>query len=148
MTPTTSPGTPTPPQRDGAAAGAGWSSTDLDRLGSAGELRIASRRADGSLRPFVIIWVTRVDDAIYVRSAHGVDNPWYRRALASGRGRISAGGVERDVRFEVPDASVHEAIDTASHAKYDRYGPGPVGAITGPHAWPATLRLVRGGLVD
>ena len=61
------------------------------------ELQIASRRTDGTLRSFVTIWVVRSGDDIYVRSAYGTENPWYRRALASGRGRIKAGGVERDV---------------------------------------------------
>jgi hypothetical protein len=74
-----------------------------------------------------------------------VDNPWFRRAVASGSGRIEAGGVTRDVTFERPADDVHEAIDAALHAKYDRYGPGPVGAITGGAAHAGTLRVVPAG---
>ena len=48
------------------------------------ELQIASRRADGSLRKFVTIWAVRSGDDVYVRSAYGHDNGWFRRALASG----------------------------------------------------------------
>ena len=39
-----------------------WTSDELDRIGSADELRIASPRADGTLRPYVPIWVVRVGD--------------------------------------------------------------------------------------
>jgi uncharacterized iron-regulated protein len=34
------------------------------------------------------------------------------------------------------------AVDTAYHAKYDRYGQQIVGTVTGAHAAPVTLRLV------
>jgi hypothetical protein len=39
------------------------------------------------------------------------------------------------------DPGVREAVDSAYHAKYDRYGPGPVGAVTGPDAPETTLRV-------
>ena len=45
------------------------------------------------------IWVVRVEDNLYVRSAYGADNPWFRRAKAGGAGRIRAGRIERDVTF-------------------------------------------------
>ncbi len=87
------------------------------------------------------IWVVRAGDDLYVRSAYGTDNPWFRRATASGRGRIRAGGVERDVSFETPTDDVHFDVDAAYHAKYDRYGPQIVGSVVGVHAAPGTLRL-------
>ncbi|SKB08877.1 DUF2255 family protein [Aeromicrobium choanae] len=118
-----------------------WTPDELERIGEAEELHIASRRKDGTLRPFIIIWVVRVDEDVYVRSAYGTDNPWYRRAVASGTGRIRAGGLERDVTFATPDGSLHQAIDSAYHAKYDRYGPAIVGSVTGPGAAAATFRL-------
>ena len=55
-----------------------WSVEDLDRIGRATELQIASRRPDGSLRPFVTIWTVRAGNDIYVRSAHGWDNGWFQ----------------------------------------------------------------------
>jgi hypothetical protein len=126
-----------------AAPSATWTADELRRVGAAEELQIASRRSDGSLRPFVTIWVVRVGDGLYVRSAYGTDNPWFRRAKASGTGRVRAGGVERDVTFTAPDGyvAVHADIDAAYHAKYDRYGPQIVGSVVGPHAAPGTLRL-------
>jgi len=119
-----------------------WTSDELERLGRADELGISSRRPDGSLRPFVTIWVVRLGDDIYVRSAYGHDNPWFQRALASREGRIRAGGVERDVAFEDPGADVEEDLNAAYHAKYDRYGPRIVGTVVSPEAARSTLKLV------
>jgi hypothetical protein len=85
------------------------------------EIGIASRREDGSLRPYITIWAVRAGDGLYVRSAYGWDNAWFQRALRSGRGRIRAGAVECDVVFAVPDADVAGAVTAAYHAKYDRY---------------------------
>ena len=122
-----------------------WTDDELRRIGAATELRIASRRPDGSLRPYVTIWTVRASDGLYVRSAYGTGNPWFRRAPASGTGRIRAAGLERDVTFTPAselDAGTQAAVDAAYHAKYDRYGPQIVGTVTGPHAAPVTLRLV------
>ena len=119
-----------------------WTPEELDRIGRAEELQIASRRSDGTLRPYVTIWVVRADDDLYVRSAYGPGNPWFVRARASGVGRIRAGGVERDVAFEEPDAGVHDSIDAAYHAKYDRHGPRIVATVVGPKVVETTLRLV------
>jgi hypothetical protein len=122
-----------------------WTDSELSRIGAADELKIASQRPDGSLRNDVIIWTVRVGDDVYVRSAYGSTNPWYRRAVASGVGRITAGGVQKDVEFVDAAADDHAAIDAAYHAKYDRYGPAIVGSVVGPDAAPATLRLVPRG---
>ena len=87
------------------------------------------------------MWVVRVGDDLYVRSAYGPDNPWYRRAKASGAGRIRAGGVERDVTFTDAAHHVHASIDEAYHDKYDRYGPAIVGTVVGPQVVDVTIRL-------
>jgi hypothetical protein len=119
-----------------------WTADELDRIGRAEELRLASVRGDGTLRPYVIMWVVRAGDDLYVRSAYGPDNPWYRRAKAAGAGRIRAGGVERDVSFADADAGVHAALDEAYHAKYDRFGPAIVGTVVGDEVVPVTIRLL------
>src|SRR3954468_13632392 len=77
-----------------------WTTDELRRVADAVELRVASRRVDGTLRPYVTIWHVGVGNALYIRSAHGPSNGWFRRAQQAGVGRISAGGVERDVTFE------------------------------------------------
>lgn len=121
---------------------AAWTDDELERIGSADELQVSSRRADGSLRRFITICAVRHADDIYVRSAYGPENGWFVRALASGDGRIRSAGVERDVTFERADSAVDGALDDAYHAKYDRYGPGIVGTVVGPEAARTTLRLV------
>jgi len=118
-----------------------WTEQELTTIGQSDELRISSRRPDDTLRPFVIIWVVRVDDNLYVRSAHGAKNPWFARARKSGSGRITSGGVERDVTFEEP-IDCPETIDAAYHEKYDRYGPRIVGTVVGDQVADLTLRLV------
>jgi hypothetical protein len=122
---------------------AAWTDDELSDIGGAIQLELASRRDDGSLRPYVTMWVVRVGDHLYVRSAGGPNRTWYRRAIASGTGRIRAGGVEADVAFEHAPDDAQAAIDAAYHDKYDRYGPGPVGHVTGADAHAVTIRLGR-----
>lgn len=119
-----------------------WTDEELRRVGEAQEVQLASERPDGTLRPYVTMWVVRTDDELYVRSAYGANNPWFRRAKASGVGRIRAGGLERDVTFGEPAPGVHADIDAAYHAKYDRYGPAIVATVVGPQAHAVTIRLV------
>jgi hypothetical protein len=119
-----------------------WTANELAGIGKADELEISSRRGDGSLRPFVIIWVVRLGEDLYVRSANGRENGWFRRAVSSGEGRIRAGGVERDVTFEEPDHAVDAELHSAYHAKYDRYGSAIVGPVVSAESAGATLRLV------
>ena len=119
-----------------------WTEEELTLIGAAEELQLASERRDGTMRSYVIMWVVRVGEDLYVRSAHGPTNPWFRRAKASQAGRIRAGGLERDVTFTEPNGGVHAAIDSAYHAKYDRYGPAIVGSVVGPEAASVTVKLV------
>jgi hypothetical protein len=120
-----------------------WTDDELRHIGGVTEIQLAPRRSDGTLRTYMTMWVVSVEDELYVRSAGGQDRPWYRHALATGTGRIRAGGVEREVIFDAADPGVHEAIDASYHAKCDRYGPGPVSHVTGPDAHSVTIRLVH-----
>ncbi len=119
-----------------------WTADELARIEGATELRLASRRPDGTLRPFVTIWVVRAGDDVYVRSAYGHDNGWFQRAQASGEGQIRVGGVQRDVVFEDAAPDVADVVHAAYHAKYDRYGPRIVGTVVSPEAARSTLRLI------
>jgi hypothetical protein len=120
-----------------------WTSAELELVGAATELRLAARRTDDTLSKFTIMWVVRVDDSLYVRSAYGPDSAWYRRAVRYGRGRIRAGTVERDVVLHhvQPDDRVHGDIDASFHAKYDQYGARIVDTVVGPAVASVTLRL-------
>ena len=121
----------------------GWTDEELQRIGGAEELRLASRRQDGSLRPFTTMWVVRAGNGLYVRSAGGANRPWYRHALASGAGRIEAGGDGTEVHFGTAAPETSQQIDSAYHDKYDRYGPAIVGHVTGPAAHAVTIRLIK-----
>ena len=121
---------------------AAWTPDELTRIGEAEELEVTSLRPDGSLRRWVPIWVVRHGDDLYIRSAYGPDNGWYRRAKASGAGRIRAGGIERDVTFADAGDTDPRALDAVYHAKYDRHGPRVVGTVVGEKVADLTLRLV------
>jgi len=118
-----------------------WTPAELERIGRVEEVGIASYRPNGSLRPFITIWGVRVGDEIFIRSAYGVDNPWFRRAVAAGTGRISAEGIERDVRFSDAADADHSAIDAAYRAKYKSHPPRIVATVVGRDAPPTTLQL-------
>ena len=76
-----------------------WTNDELNTIGTTEGLEIASVRIDGTLRKPTTIWVVRVDDDVYVRSAYGKTCAWFRGTRARHAGRIRAGGVERDVTF-------------------------------------------------
>ena len=120
----------------------GWSDAALESLDATDEVQVSSFRPDGSLRPYVTIWAVRVGDDVYLRSAYGPQNGWFRRAQASGTGRLRVAGVETDVRFVAAAPDVHADVDAAYHAKYDRYGPSIVGSVVGPAVVHVTLRIV------
>ena len=120
-----------------------WTDEELRGIGGATEVRVASRRPDGTLRPYVTIWGVRSGPDVYIRSAYGPQNGWFRRAVEAGAGRIQAGQTERDVTFEPLDSGspLHGEIDAAYHAKYDSYGPKIVGSVVGPAATAVTLQV-------
>ena len=122
-----------------------WTTDELARIGDAEEVGVASRRPDGTLRPYVTIWVVRVADDLYVRAVNGRSNPWFRRAAAAGEGSIRSGEVEREVAFHPAAPSAAEDITAAYHAKYDRYGPAVVGTVVSAAAVDATFVLVPPG---
>jgi len=122
-----------------------WTDHELQQVAAAEELQLASKRPDGSLRPYVTMWVVGVDGDLYVRSAGGPDRGWYRRAIASAKGRIRAGGIEADVTFVVGTDVPNAVIDAAYHAKYDRYGARLVSSVVGADAHEVTIRLLPSG---
>jgi len=118
-----------------------WTEDELRTMGAAEELELSSLRDDGTLRPYVTVWVVRVGEDVYVRSGWGRENGWFRRALRRRLGRVRVAGIERDIAFEDPDASATEAIDAAYHVKYDRFGERHVSPVVSAEAADATFRL-------
>jgi hypothetical protein len=120
-----------------------WMSDELNKIGVAEELRIASLRQDGTLRKPVIIWVVRVGDELYVRSVNGRTSAWFRGVQTCHKGQIQAGGVIKDVVFvEEPDPTINEQIDAAYRTKYRRYAASIVNTTVSPAARAATIKLV------
>lgn len=119
-----------------------WTSDDLNKIGTAEELEIASLRRDGSLRKPVTIWVVRHGDDLYVRSAYGPVSAWFRGTQVRHEGRIHAGGVDKDVRFVEADGDVNDAIDAVYRTKYRRYPATYVDHVVSPEAQSTTIKLV------
>jgi hypothetical protein len=117
-----------------------WTSDERTRIGAADELQIAVRRADGTLRNPVIIWVVAHNNKLYVRSVNGRDAAWFRSAQATHEGHIRAGGVDKDVAFVDVPSGIDNELDAAYRAKY-KYSPSSVAHIVSPQARSATLEL-------
>jgi hypothetical protein len=118
-----------------------WTSDELDKIGEAEELEIASVRRDGSLRKPVTIWVVRHGDDLYVRSVYGRTSSWFRGVQVRHEGHIQAGGIDKDVLLAETD-DVNDDIDAAYRAKYHRYAAAIVDSVVTPEARAATLKLV------
>lgn len=121
-----------------------WTKAELDQVGNAEELEIASLRADGTMRKSRTIWVVRVGDDVYVRSVNGRSSDWFRGVLTHHEGHIEAGGVDKDVSFEEvgADDKIHDRIDDVYRRKYSRYAANIVNTTLTPQAQSATVKLV------
>jgi hypothetical protein len=121
-----------------------WSPEELERIDSAEELRIAVERADGTLRPWVPIWVVCSGGQVYVRTWYRRETGWFGRAVRSRRARIRVPGLEADVVVEdVGEGGdpVRAGIDAAYRDKYGHYGPGSVDQMVAEAAAATTLRV-------
>lgn len=120
-----------------------WTSEELNKIGRAEELQIASLRRDGTLRNPVTIWVVRAGGDLYVRSVYGRSSAWFRGAQARHQGQVRAGGVNKDVTFiEEPAPDINDQIDAAYRTKYHRYATSIISTIVSPEARSATIKLV------
>ena len=116
-----------------------WTAEELDRFERADELRIAGRRADGTLRKPVIIWMVTHEGNLYVRSVNGADAAWFRGTQVQGLGHITSGKVDRDVAFTRVD-DLGDVLDAAYARKYPTWR-SAVDAINTPAARATTLRV-------
>lgn len=116
-----------------------WSPDELAQLNRAGEIRVAGRRLDGSLRTLVTIWHVVVDGALYARSARGADGQWYRGVSRHHEGAITWNDGQPRAAAFIPDPAQDAAIDAAYVAKYGNGSATTV--ITRPEARATTLRI-------
>jgi len=119
-----------------------WTSDELNKIGAAEELEIASRRRDGTLRHPVTIWVVRHGNDLYVRSVNGRSGTWFRGTQVRHEGHIQAGGIDKDVTFVDADPGINDQIDAAYRTKYRRYAAGIISHIVSPKARSTTIKLV------
>jgi hypothetical protein len=122
-----------------------WSPGELERIGAAEELHVAARRADGTLRREVPVWVVSAEGQVYVRTWYRRDDGWFGHAVDSRRARVRVPGLEADIAIEdVGDdrAELRASVDAAYRAKYGRYGKATVERMVTDDAAATTLRLV------
>jgi hypothetical protein len=125
---------------------AAWSPDELERINGAEELRIATERADGTLRRDVPVWVVIAGGQVYVRTWYRRNDGWFGHAVDSRRARIRVAGLEADVAVEdIGDdkSGLRAGVDAAYRAKYGRYGEATVDRMVSDDAAAATLRLTR-----
>ncbi len=119
-----------------------WSTDQLDKIGRAEEVQIASVRQNGTLRKPVTVWVVRHGGDLYIRSVRGRSGDWFRGAQERHEGRISASGVEKDVTFEDANHDLDDEIDAAYRTKYNRYAGRILNSCLTPEARSTTLKVV------
>ena len=121
-----------------------WTKNDLERIGAADELHLATFKQDGTQRKPVILWAVRVGEALYVRAYRGREGAWFRQTQRRPEGRISAGGVTKNVTLvdASSDAALNHEIDAAYQSKYQRYSATYVDPMIAPQARATTLKLV------
>ena len=112
-----------------------WTSDELNKIGTAEELKIASLRSDGTLTKPVTIWIVRDGDDLYVRSVNGRPAAWFRGTQVRHEGRIEAGGVAKDVTFV-------DKLDAVYRTKYRRYAANIINSIVTLKARSTTLKVV------
>jgi hypothetical protein len=119
-----------------------WTNDELNKIGNAEELKLASLRSDDTLRKPTIMWVVRVDDDLYVRSVNGRTSAWFRGVQTKYAGHIRVGGVDKDVIFiEENDSNINDQVDAAYITKYRRYA-SIAKSMTTPAVRAATIKLV------
>ena len=122
-----------------------WTSDQLDKVGRAEEVQIASIGRDGTLRKPVTVWAVRHGDDLYARSVGGRSGLWFRRVQERHEGRIRAGAVQQDVTFVDTDNDIDDEVDGAYRTKYRRYAGSILNSVLTPEARAATVKLVPRG---
>jgi hypothetical protein len=124
----------------------GWRADELSTIDGCGEVDIATRRSDGTLRAARIVWIVRHGNAVYVRSVNGTTAAWYRGVQTCHEGELSAGRLQRGVVFAEAGAhpgegsGLDDALDAAYRGKYGSSS-SAVARITADIARATTLRI-------
>ena len=119
-----------------------WTSDQLDKVGRAEEVQIASVQRDGKLGKPVTIWIVRHGEDLYVRSVRGRRAHWFGGTQERHEVRIRAGGVQQDVTFVDADHDIDDEMDAAYRAKYRRYAGSILNSVLTPEAPSTTIKIV------
>ena len=122
-----------------------WTSDQLDKVGRAEEVQIATVRRDGTMRKPVTVWLVRHGDDLFARSVRGRSGHWFRGTQERHEGRIRAGGIQQDITFVDADHDVNDEVDAAYRAKYRRYAGSILNSVLTPEARSATIKLMPRG---
>ena len=96
-----------------------WSNDEITKIAETDDLHIAPFREDAvTYGTPTWVWSVVVDGALYVRAYNGQNSRWYQAAMRQKAGRITAGGMTKDVSFEPLDGPINDLIDDAYRAKY------------------------------
>ncbi len=118
-----------------------WPKDELKRIAETDDLHISPLREDGKTYGTPTwIWSVVVDDGLYVRGYNGQKSRWYQAAVRQKAGRITAGGVTKEVSFETVDGAINERIDDAYRAKYK--GSSYLSPMIGTRARSATVKVL------
>ena len=123
-----------------SSAPVAWSRDDLAKIAAADDLHISPFREDGKTYGTPTwIWSVAVDDTLYVRGYNGQRSRWYQAALRQKAGRIIAGGLTKEVVFELVNGPINDRIDEAYRAKYR--GSAYLSPMIGARARSATVKI-------
>lgn len=119
-----------------------WTSDELGKFEAADEIGIAPLKRGGTASKPVTIWIVRLGEELYIRSAYGSRSAWFRAAQAQHRGRINAAGFAKEVQFEVANPKLNDEIDGAYRSKYHHHPATYVNMMISPEARSTTIRVL------
>jgi hypothetical protein len=85
------------------------------------------------------VWSVVVDGGLYVRGYNGTRSRWYQAAVRQKAGRVSAGGMTKEVAFQTVDGALNDRIDDAYRAKYAKSS--YLAPMIGDRARAATVKI-------
>lgn len=118
-----------------------WSKEELEKIVLADDLHISPFRDDGvTYGTPTWIWSVVVDDSLYVRGYNGQNSRWYKAAIRQKAGRITVGGITKEVQFEAANGAIDDRVDEGYRAKYK--GSSYLKPMIGASARAATVKII------
>jgi hypothetical protein len=119
-----------------------WTPEELHAISEVEEIQLAPLQADGTPRRPVVMWVVTNGTDVFVRSVLGTSAGWYRHVTETGRARLTAGEVDREVGFEPVNEVLNQAVTDAYKVKYAEQSIGDLLPMTEGPSIEATLKVV------